>query len=320
MQGRKFITARARRVTASAALASVLALGSVLAGSASATITDGDVQLQAQPTASCVPGTDANCENATTGIVNVFGTDAFYAFSKDNGVHGQSSSSIHSGVWGENINGGYGVAGSTDSTFASATAGVWGSNAGNGPGVVATSTSGEALLAKSTDNAVDAQSSSPVHSGVWANNTGGGYGVSGSTNSATHAGVFGTNYGTGPGVLGASSTGSGVLGSATTASGIGVLASNPSGQGLKVTGGATFTGTTTFARSGTLTIPAGSSQATKSSISLSSTSLVMSTIQGNVAGVHVQGATTVTGSSGSFTVHLNQATPTALKVGYLIVN
>ena len=61
-----------------------------------------------------------------------------------NGVHGLSSSSNDSGVWGENRGGGYGVSGSTSSQ---GTAGVWGHNAGAGLGVKATSAQGYGLWA-----------------------------------------------------------------------------------------------------------------------------------------------------------------------------
>jgi hypothetical protein len=39
-----------------------------------------------------------------------------------------------------------------------------------------------------------------------------------------------------------------------------------------------------------------------------------------VAGVYVQGVTVVAGSSGSFTVHLNKATPSALPVAWFVLN
>ena len=57
-----------------------------------------------------------------------------------------------------------------------------------------------------------------------------------------------------------------------------------------------------------------------SGITLGAASLVLATIQGNVAGIYVQGVTVVSGPSGSFTVHLNKATTKALKVGWFVVN
>jgi hypothetical protein len=85
-------------------------------------------------------------------------------------------------------------------------------------------------------------------------------------------------------------------------------------------GTSTFTGSTVFARSGRLTIPAGTRQATKTSITLGSTSSVLATIQGNQPGVYVQGVTTATGSRGSFTIHLNAKTPVNLPVAWFILN
>jgi hypothetical protein len=57
----------------------------------------------------------------------------------------------------------------------------------------------------------------------------------------------------------------------------------------------------------------------KTSIGLFSSSNVLATIQGNVAGVWVQGVTLVAGSAGSFTVHLNKPTPSALKVAWFVL-
>jgi hypothetical protein len=99
-----------------------------------------------------------------------------------------------------------------------------------------------------------------------------------------------------------------------------VLAENTAGSGLQVVGGAQFGGMTSFARSGTLTIRAHASSATKSHIALSTTSLVFATVQGNVIGVYLQGVTRVIGAHGTFTVHLNKPTPTSLAVGWIAVN
>jgi hypothetical protein len=47
---------------------------------------------------------------------------------------------------------------------------------------------------------------------------------------------------------------------------------------------------------------------------------VLATIQSNVAGVHVQGVTLVTGSPRSFTIHLNKTVSTSTKVAWFAVN
>jgi hypothetical protein len=117
---------------------------------------------------------------------------------------------------------------------------------------------------------------------------------------------------TGYGVEGTSASGAGVHGTATDPTGIGVLADGPTA--LKVNGPAVFS------RSGKVTIALGSSTAKVQPINLKSSSLVLATIQGNVAGVYVRGVTIVTGASGSFTVHLNKSAPSAITVGWFVVN
>ena len=98
-----------------------------------------------------------------------------------NGVHGLSGSATDSGVWGENTGGGYGVSGSTNSTFQPGPAvvsGVWGANSGSGCGVKGTSQGGDGVVGASLSNG---------HAGVSAINGGGGYGV---WASGTPAGYF----------------------------------------------------------------------------------------------------------------------------------
>jgi hypothetical protein len=156
------------------------------------------------------------------------------------------------------------------------------------------------------------------------------FGVYGATDLGR--GVYGQATGTGGvGVRALSSNGNGLNATALSSgsgveghsnSGIGVLGvgDSSSATALKAQGKSTFTGKTTFARSGKLTISAGTSSATKSPISLGSTALVLATIQGNQAGVYVQGVTQVAGSSGSFTIHLNTNTSVDLPVGWFVVN
>jgi hypothetical protein len=133
---------------------------------------------------------------------------------------------------------------------------------------------------------------SATASGVWGEALSGGAGVTG-TASGTNGGVQGVNAGPGPGVLAQNSG---------------------SGPALSVVGPAAFK------RSGVLSIAANKSSVTLSGISLGAAAFVLATIQGSVAGIYVQGVTVVTGSSGSFTVHLNKATTKALNVGWFVVN
>jgi hypothetical protein len=160
-------------------------------------------------------------------------------------------------------------------------AGVQGSHAGSGVGVLG--------AAASTTAGIGVQGSGPT--GVF------GLGL---------VGVHGTAQG---------AAAIGVRGTGTSPTGAGVVAENTAGgTALQVNGTASFT------RSGTATVPARRSSATVSGIALTSAGLVLATIQGNLAGVYVQGVTIVTGSPGSFAIHLNKAVPASTKVAWFIVN
>jgi hypothetical protein len=232
-----------------AAFALLVVIGRV---TAHATLADGDVVLAAQPSNSCIPGSDVNCESDATGIVNSSGGNAFLALSKGSGtgVEGDSSS-------------GTGVSGSSGS----------------------------------------------------------GYGVLGNSDSTVQAGVRANNTGSGPALYAQSQSGRGVEGH--SGSGVGVLAvadGNPPATALKTQGASSFNGKTSFSRSGKITVSAGTSSATKTGVNLTSTSLVLATIQANQSGIYVQGVTQVAGTSGSFTIHLNKNTPVNLPVAWFIVN
>jgi hypothetical protein len=130
--------------------------------------------------------------------------------------------------------------------------------------------------------------------------------------STSGTGVFGHSP-TGDGVQGSTLSGTGVHGQTLDPSGIGVFAQGPT-IGLKVSGSAVFS------RSGSLTIPSGSSTGKVKHLNLTSSSLVLATIQGDIAGVNVRGVTIVPGQNGSFTVHLNNTAPSAVVVGWFVVN
>jgi hypothetical protein len=143
-----------------------------------------------------------------------------------------------------------------------------------------------------------------------------GAGVVGDNIAAFGTGVLGNSPASGIGVLGTSSEadGTGVAGEATSATAVGVLADNSAGgTALEVIGKASFT------RSGVLTVAAGKSSATKSGVALTAASLVLATVQQNVAGVWVASAVpNVAGSS--FTVHLSKAVAASTKVAWFVVN
>jgi hypothetical protein len=229
-------------------------------------------------------------------------------------------------------------------------------NANNGRGgiEVQTNGSGQGLLAQAAGGAgVDGSSSSG--DGVHAlSNTG--FALFGDSSQATgghiqtesllgaglEVQINNTNNGRGGIEVQTNGSGQGLL--AQAASGAGVEAHSKSGPALlgvantatasalktqgkaalsgptTLAGQSTFTGNTSFARSGKLTVPAGAAQVTKSPLSLSSSSLVLATIQGNQAGVYVQGVTIVAGSSGTFTIHLNTKTPANLPVAWFVLN
>jgi hypothetical protein len=97
-------------------------------------------------------------------------------------------------------------------------AGVSGIHNGGGVGIAGfAGTTGEGVYGEGR-NGVHGRSHSPSDSGVWGENTGAGYGVSGSTSSSQQpgasgtAGVWGNNADSGTGVKGTSAGGDGVLG------------------------------------------------------------------------------------------------------------
>jgi hypothetical protein len=133
-------------------------------------------------------------------------------------------------------------------------------------------------------------------SGV-AGTSGVGIGVSGS--SGGHAGVAGANTGAGAGVSGSAFSGIGVLASGATA--------------LSVQGPAVFS------RSGVLTVRRGRSSVAQTVIQLSAATLVLATVQDDVEGLWVRSA--VPDPAGhKFTIHLNKAAPTGVKVAWFLVN
>jgi len=185
-------------------------------------------------------------------------------------------------------NGVYGQSGATPSGLLSAGHGVHGiTNDPQGYGVVAEHYGdGTAILGIGGE----------LGSGV-AGTSGAGVGVSGS--SGGRAGVAGANTGAGPGVYGSAFSGIGVLASGATA--------------LSVQGPAVFS------RSGVLTVHRGRSSAVQAVIQLSAATLVLATIQDDIEGVWVRSA--VPDPAGDkFTIHLNRAAPTSVRVAWFLVN
>jgi hypothetical protein len=127
----------------------------------------------------------------------------------------------------------------------------------------------------------------------------------------------------GTGVFGHSPNGDGVQGSTLIGFGVHGQALDPDGVGVRADGPQTaleVNGAADFSRSGRVTIPQGHSEVRVKPLRLTASSLVLATIQGNVVGVFVRGVSIVTGNKGSFTVHLNKNAPSALTVGWFVVN
>jgi hypothetical protein len=122
--------------------------------------------------------------------------------------------------------------------------------------------------------------------------------------------IHAAGQGTGSGVIATSEQGAALVGETGAAQGAGVYALNPKGEALAVQGKAAFS------RSGALVIKAGKASVGKS-LPVGSEGLVLATIQGNVAGVYVQG---VTRAKNSFTIHLNTKTPKDVAVAWFVLN
>jgi hypothetical protein len=96
-----------------------------------------------------------------------------------------------------------------------------------------------------------------------------------------------------------------------------------SDQALNVSGPSSFGGVTTFSRSGKLMVPYGAKSVTKTGLNLSSTSIVLATVQGasSVAVLNVVPTVgTPNGDNSSFTVNLTAAAASATTVAWFIVN
>jgi len=280
--------------------------------------TDGDVVLGAsneETSATLISltlpgGTAFIAEASGTGSIGVLATSDIGTAVMGNatpvrggggtGVAGAASGG-GTGVSGTVTGGGTGVAGSSDYGI-----GVTGSSTSYW-GVWATSTNNTALQAGS-DKGTGVVGTSTSAAGVYGQSgSADGFaltrdGVRGYTDSATAAGVRGQNVGGGPGV-----SGGGYVGVQAQAIGIGATALDVHGPAV-------------FSRSGVLTIPAGASAATQTGVHLTAASLVLATLQHNVAGVHVQAAVPKVSANSSFTIHLNTTVTVAVKVAWFVVN
>jgi len=247
-------------------------------------------------------GQDNTGATARTGIFDTGGESAVLADPATHaGVIGQASGNGH-GVQGSGAGSGSGVAGSGGGGGG---AGVTGTGGANGTGVIG---NGDGFGSGVVGNA----GGGDAH-GVQGFGSGTGSGLVG-TGGASGPGMVGSGKGNGAGVVGiGAGSGAGVEGIGG-AKGVGVLAeSSAGGTALQTTGRAVFS------RSGVLTVAAGSSKVTKTGVALTSASLVLATLQQDVAGVWVRSAVpNVTAKS--FTVHLSKAVSATAKVAWFVVN
>jgi hypothetical protein len=178
-----------------------------------------------------------------------------------------------------------------------------------------TSTTGLAINASGTGTATGVFGSSGSGTGVSGSSTSG-TGVNGG--SGTGSGVRGTST-SGTGMAGLSTSGAGVTGASTSGTGVsgsshsgtGVLASSSTGNALSVHGRAHFS------RSGSSSVAAGHATKTVSVSGITSSSLVLVTLQSASSGVYVQSAVP---ASGQFTVHLSKKAPNTTKFAWFVLN
>jgi hypothetical protein len=240
----------------------------------------------------------ADAGNAGLGSLGV------YAHGQDYGVYADTE------AMGTGVNGVGGAGGG---------AGVVGTGGGTGPGVIATGgpegAPGVFGTGTGTGTGVAGQGGSNSGTGMQGTGAGDGYGVSG-TGSGTGVGVFGQGGGNaGTGVVGrGGGHGVGVFGDTASARGTGIWAENSfGGTALHVEGPAVFT------RSGTVTVRAGKSSATKTHVALTAASLVLATVQHDEPGIWVRCAVP-DAARHSFTVHLSKAVKASTKVAWFVIN
>ena len=309
----------------------ILAAAAGAVGLVAAETVSGAAPAQAANGAAVLQGTDNGPTTARTMVFTANSAES--ASLADPNTSGKGSLGVYGhgqniGVLGDSTGTGTGVQGNGGPDHGDGVVGNGGGGAAgvvgyagpdNGTGVVgyaASTSSGIGVAAKGGLTSgvgvqatgflgVDATSFGTGGVGVAA--TGDGIGVDGEGNGV---GVRGIGL---DGVLGQTSTGNGVRGIVTAAGGVAVFADNPFGTALKATG------RTVFSQSGILTVSAGSSRVTKTGVMLTTSSLVLATLQQNVPGVYVQSAVpNVSGSS--FTVHLNKTAPARIKVAWFVIN
>jgi hypothetical protein len=127
----------------------------------------------------------------------------------------------------------------------------------------------------------------------------------------THTGVAGDGF------IGVTGTTSGIH-DGQAGVGVWAQADTPAGVALRADGPAEFSGVTTFARSGVVTVPAGSASATKTEVSLSPGSVILATMQTRADNVYVHAVETDP-AAGSFTIFLTAAAAADVRIGWFAI-
>jgi hypothetical protein len=244
---------------------------------------DGDVVL----------GQDNQVTAGTTGVQS----------SAITGLHGRTTATNATGVFGEALNsGGIGVHGTASAM------GVRGDGAGVGEGVHGEAGNGGIGVVGNVNgtSGYGVQGGGPSV-GVWAvatNSTGWGVGGSGGT-----YGLWGQG-----GVAGvyAFSGGTGVIGEGDTIGVHGISAPDQTGIGLQVDGRCVFR------TAGVATVPSGTNRVTKTLAGVSSTDMILATVQ-QTGAFSVKNAVA---GSGQFTIYLNKAptSPATVKVAWFVIS
>lgn len=144
-----------------------------------------------------------------------------------------------------------------------------------------------------------------------------GNGHRGVAGEGTYAGVTGDGF---IGVRGTTSgladgePGVGVLAQAQTENGLALRADGPA----RFSGPAEFGGVTAFARSGAVTVRAGSASATRTGVALEDGTVILATLQGREPGVYLHAVRTDQ-AAGSFTIFLTAAPRADLRIGWLAI-
>jgi hypothetical protein len=134
----------------------------------------------------------------------------------------------------------------------------------------------------------------------------------------THTGVAGDGFigvrGTTSGIDG-DELGVGVWAQAETPGSVALRADGAS----EFNGQADFSGITTFARSGVVTVRSGSSSVTRTGVALAADTVILATLQSRVDNVFVHAVETDP-AAGSFIIHLTAAPDQDMPIGWLALN